>query len=119
MSTKTHTKGPWKLHCYKTRGTIAEAGNTPWDYASQYISTEDGVIVGQATMTKGAVGGYPEVSDFDEMMANARLIAESPAILDMLIEAVEYIDKNEDRTNPFVDRLDKLLGRISGEEIHE
>lgn len=116
MKTKKHTKGPWELHCYKTRGTIAEAGKPSWDYASQSISTEDGVIVGQTTMHNGTVGGYPEVSDFDEMMANARLIAEAPAILDMLIEAVEYIDKNEDRTNPFADRLEALLNRISGEE---
>ena len=119
MSTKKHTKGPWKLHCYKTRGTISEAGETPWDYASQYISTDGGVVVGQTTMHNGTVGGYPEVSDFDEMIANARLIAEAPAILDMLIEAVEYIDKNVDATNQFADRLEALLGRISGEESHE
>ena len=114
MKTKKYTKGPWKLHFYGTRGTIDKEGEIQWDYASQSISTQDGVMLCAASMTT-LIKGYPEVSDYDEMMANARLIAEAPTILEMLIEAVEHIDKNTE-SNPFTGRLEALLNRISGEE---
>lgn len=115
MSTKKHTKGPWELHCHTTRGTVDKEGEIPWDYASQSISTQDGVMLCEARMST-STKGYPEVSDHGEMMANARLIAETPTILEMLIEAVEHIDKNTACDNPFADRLEALLNRISGEE---
>lgn len=63
-----------------------------------------------STSTKG----FPEVSDHEEMMANARLIAESPTILEMLIEAVQHIDTTTAGDNPFTGRLEALLGRIYG-----
>lgn len=115
MKTKKYTKGPWELHCYRSRGTVDKEGEIPWDYASQSISTQDGVMICEASMNT-STKGFPEVADYEEMMANARLIAETPTILEMLIEAVEHIDKNEDRTNPFTGRLEALLNRISGEE---
>ena len=72
-------------------------------------------MICEASMSTFLTNGYQEVSDYDEMMANARLIAETPTILEMLIEAVEHIDKNTE-SNPFADRLEALLNRISGEE---
>lgn len=116
MRIKKYTKGPWELHCYKTRGTIDKEGVIPWDFASQSISTQDGVMLCEASMSTFVANGYQEVSDYDEMMANARLIAEAPTTLEMLIEAVEHIDKNTAGDNPFADRLEALLNRISGEE---
>lgn len=77
--------------------------------------TKDCIIVGETRMCT-AINGYPEVADHEEMMANARLIAETTTILEMLIEAVEHIDKNTAGDNPFAGRLEALLNRISGEE---
>jgi hypothetical protein len=78
-----HTPGPWRIHEATESpqiGVVANLGEKPWTYASAWVSRGNKIIA-ETTMQCGAVGGFPRVQVYEEMMSNARLIAAAPELL--------------------------------------
>jgi hypothetical protein len=67
-----HTPGPWSIDPYQDEDWRVNISSNGWNVASAYHMTDDPVNVD------------------DECMANARLIAAAPELLDVLKAWTEY-----------------------------
>ena len=94
-----HTKGPW-LAGREDMSTIVDGFLSKWVYGGegqeQYVAVANGRIDG----------------DWDEVMANARLIAAAPDLL----AALEYMVENARDDSPDMwQMVDDVIARAKGE----
>ena len=96
------TRGPWSLHCYTPAGgrtvSVDECAAHGAFEANNVAFGVGDMVLGEVSAHKFALSdqssGYPRVSDFDENLANARLIAAAPdlyAALEKMLEMWEPI----------------------------
>lgn len=87
-----HTPGPWQIHPSYQNPTILTTESEPHvSFCETYISQGD-KIVAEAQMQFGGAGGWPRVESRSEMLANARLIASAPCLLEALEMALESLE---------------------------
>ena len=93
----TYTPGPWKIHFYEdpNKGpstVVPDEGKPSWEFlniniaAASECQNDETILATVSGMT--APGGFPYVENWDEVRANARLIAAAPDLLAALEEIV-------------------------------
>ncbi len=111
-----HTPGPWTIHKsyreFKPFVVNPANGDDPWVSCSTYISRGDKIIC-EVEMTTCKDTGWPSVSNLQEMIANAHLIAEAPRLLEALEDCVKHIE--EDAWPEWIDELKTIIARAKGE----
>lgn len=101
MSKAKHTKGNWSVSAHsKTNENGAE-------YLTIDCFENGSGVEGLAVVYEG-VHGDPRA----EMEANARLIAEAPAMLEMLQEIADKFDKDQHLLNVSPTKIKELIKKI-------
>jgi hypothetical protein len=125
-----HTQGPWNIHPayrdFELNVLNPPDGGDPYCYSSSYIAQGEKIIC-EVRMDTCTNGGWPNVSNLNEMIANAYLIKEAPSMLEMLEQCLGHIEKLhslipgliEEKDNEMVAELKKLVARATNQPLDE
>ena len=111
------TPGPWTKHPYSSeRHTIPyESGD--FDVADVYFGTGEKIIGSVRLQVGGAFGGYPHVTDDEELAANAALCMAAPDLLEALQGLLEVHDALGAGTSHSACKARAAIARAKGEAL--
>lgn len=98
----SHTKGPWKYDIKKEKRYCSSTGNQLYESRNTRIFSGNDEFI-------AVVGSLNESQE----MANARLIAAAPEMLERLYEALAYVSQ-DGKENFFVENLKKTIDKAEG-----
>ena len=106
-----NTPGPWNIHPHYADPQVqAVDASPPWVFCQTYVA-QGTKIIAQVTMQHGVEGGWPHVDSREEMLANARLIAAAPDLLEAIQEYFA-VWANEGKKNGWCKRVSAAREKV-------
>lgn len=113
-----HTKGPWSFHiCGDAEPRLVTeptGGGEPWAFASHYIGSGETIIAEVTWRDINSGGGWPNVTEWDEFKANARLIAAAPDLFEALEDALSDIEAGLPQPHDTAEYLREIIAKAKG-----